>query len=407
MGLFGKKNKNSYQFTTKEQLEIDAKNGVDLKGITPRIKSGLLNEKVIVDISEINLENVDLTDANLSIMILRKVNLQNANLTNVNFKESSLTQSNLQGANLTKANFSYNLGGDKDADSYEGAELMLANLSNSKLSQTNFNYADLRGANLSNTDFTDNCNISSHTETCGVNFSGVNFSNKTILKMDFGILISNFLENGVNQEQGRGTCIIYTTRKLFKTSTKKIWIENPCDYFEITNLSGANFSNANFSYANLIHANFSGANLSGVNLSHSKSDDVPKNANDEYKVLLQLTRNLPSVDFTNADLTGAKLEYVKLKRANFSGANLSGAKMKYSDFRGANFSGANLSGAQLYSADLRGANLEGAILDGADTRKAKINEPDDSITQNENGESNIHYISKNVAIVRENIKTRD
>ena len=406
MGLFGKKNKNSYQFTTKEQLEIDAKNGVDLKGIAPHIKSGFGKEKILVDISEINLENVDLTDANLSIMILRKVNLQNANLTNVNFKESSLTQSNLQGANLEKANFSYNLGGGKDADSYEGAELRGANLSNSKLSQTNFSYADLRGANLSNTDFRDS-DVNSHTQTCGVNFSGANFSNKTMLKMDFGILIYNFLENGVNQEQGRGTCIVYTTRKLFKISTKKIWIENPCNYFEITNLSGANFSNADFSYANLIQANFSGANLSGVNLSYSKSDDIPKNANDEYKVLFHLTRNLPSVNFTKADLTGAKLEHVKLKRANFSGANLSGAKMKHSDFRGANFSGANLSGAQLYSADLRGANLEGAILDGADTRKTKINEPDNSLTQNENGESNIHYISKNVALVREDIKTRD
>jgi uncharacterized protein YjbI with pentapeptide repeats len=400
MGLFGKKNKNSYQFTTKEQLEEDAKNGVDLKGISLHVKSGFGKEKIHVDISEINLENVDLSNANLSVMILEKANLQKANLTNVNFKKSLLTEINLQGANLTNTNFSFNF--DNGSNDYQGARLLGANLSNSKLSQTNFDYADLRGADLSNTDFT-NSPITSHTQTCGTNFSGSNLSEKQMLKMDFGILIYNFLEDGVNQEQGQGTCIIYRTKK----ETKKIWIENPCDYFRITNLSGANFTNTDLSYANLIQANFSGANLSGANMSYSTSDDVPKNANDEYKVLLQLTQNLPSVDFTNADLNGAKLEHVKLKRANFSGANLSGAKMKHSDFRGANFSGANLSGAQLYSADLRGANLEGAILDGADTRKAKINEPDDSITQNENGESNIHYISKNVAIVRENIKTRD
>jgi hypothetical protein len=74
-----------------------------------------------------------------------------------------------------------------------------------------------------------------------------------------------------------------------------------------------------------------------------------------------------AANLSDADLSGANLSAVDLRRAdliladfhgaNLSGANLSEADLSMADLRGANLSGANLSRANLSEADLSGADL--------------------------------------------------
>ena len=68
----------------------------------------------------------------------------------------------------------------------------------------------------------------------------------------------------------------------------------------------------------------------------------------------------------NCDLSNARLEEAKLRKADLSGSNLYRANLEYADLRGANFTGADLSNARL-----RGANLTNAILDNAILRYTK------------------------------------
>src|SRR6266478_4341917 len=65
---------------------------------------------------------------------------------------------------------------------------------------------------------------------------------------------------------------------------------------------------------------------------------------------------------SNPDLSGAKLDYLDLRRANLSGANLTGVELKFSD----------LTDAQLFYADLNGARLKAVKLIRADMRGAAL-----------------------------------
>lgn len=95
-------------------------------------------------LSELCLENIDLSYAklnlaNLSGTNLSKANLMAANMAGANFSSCNLSKSQLVRANLSGANLS-------DAN-LRGADLSYADLSNTCLTGT-----DLRGANLARTD---------------------------------------------------------------------------------------------------------------------------------------------------------------------------------------------------------------------------------------------------------------
>jgi serine/threonine-protein kinase len=93
------------------------------------------------DLSNLNLQRLNLSNANFYESRLFKTNLQNADLSNADFGKSSLKQANLRDAKLVRAYMSYaNL---QEAD-LRGADLSYAYLSN----------ANLRGANLAGTNLT-------------------------------------------------------------------------------------------------------------------------------------------------------------------------------------------------------------------------------------------------------------
>ena len=105
--------------------------------------------------------------------------------------------------------------------------------------------------------------------------------------------------------------------------------------------------------ANLPRVDLSGADLSGAALRKA---------------------NLSDSDLSAADLSGADLSKVFLTKTNLSGADLSGADLCDAFLAKANLSGANLSGANLSGADFRKANLEKSNLSGADLSGANLSQ---------------------------------
>lgn len=138
--------------------QTDTTTGVRSRGTMgerpPTIASTKLNpEEILVayakgkrdftgqDLSSLNLQRADLSDANFHQSKLHKINLQGANLFSADFGRASLSQAVLKNTNLARAYLSH-------AD-LAGADLRGANLSYAYLS-----HANLRGANLCGADLT-------------------------------------------------------------------------------------------------------------------------------------------------------------------------------------------------------------------------------------------------------------
>jgi uncharacterized protein YjbI with pentapeptide repeats len=145
------------------------------------------------------------------------------------------------------------------------------------------------------------------------------------------------------------------------------------------NLSGANLTFANLSGAKLIgatlsDANLSGANLSGADLSGGKLigatlSDANLSGVDLRRASLSRATwdraTLNHAKLITTDLSGVKMDGVKLIGAKLSGAKLIGANLTLDDLSSADLSGATLSDADLSVVTLSDANLVGVILSGA------------------------------------------
>lgn len=93
--------------------------------------------------------------------------------------------------------------------------------------------------------------------------------------------------------------------------------------------------------------------------------------------LVNLVReDLRRVNFSNTDLSGARLAAADLRRANLKGANLSETDLRLANLILANLEGANLSGADLTLAYLSKANLIEADLRLTNLRLARLQESD-------------------------------
>ena len=133
-----------------------------------------------------------------------------------------------------------------------------------------------------------------------------------------------------------------------------------------------NCPNCNLSDANLSNIQLRNANLSGADLTNA----ILINASFEYVTFAGATlinadftgvnanayTSPAAVNFSSADLRGAKFIDARLIGSDFRGSNLLNV-----DFRGANLSGANLSSSNTSGADFRGTYLESAIMpDGSE-----------------------------------------
>ena len=95
--------------------------------------------------------------------------------------------------------------------------------------------------------------------------------------------------------------------------------------------------------------------------------------NEQHLIQLLESRQCPScqlndVDLTHADLRDADLKGAELRRANLSqarldGADLSGSDLSFTSLQGASLRGSDLRNSRLIGTDLRRADLTGALLD--------------------------------------------
>ena len=94
---------------------------------------------------------------------------------------------------------------------------------------------------------------------------------------------------------------------------------------------------------------------------------------EEHLIQLLESRQCPScqlndVDLTHADLRDADLKGAQLQRANLSqarldGADLSGSDLSFTSLQGASLRGSDLRNSRLIGTDLRRTDLSGALLD--------------------------------------------
>jgi uncharacterized protein YjbI with pentapeptide repeats len=89
-------------------------------------------------------------------------------------------------------------------------------------------------------------------------------------------------------------------------------------------------------------------------------------------LLLDLEKNIESMDLTNADLSSLNLVHVRIIGTKLMGANLFGAKLMNVDLSGANLQQAKLLSAKLTNANLMNANLSHANLTNADLSLANL-----------------------------------
>lgn len=148
----------------------------------------------------------------------------------------------------------------------------------------------------------------------------------------------------------------------------------------------ADFSNAIFHETDLGHAELDSCTFTDPDLSRSLFDALGLRRCRLGRVLF-LDQSLNGVDFSGADLSGARFLNLKLEGCDFSGAALTGAVLmgcrgvecrfagaelgnirmvEHCDFSGADFSGANLQLANLRAAALADARFAEADLGGAD-----------------------------------------
>ena len=186
-----------------------------------------------------------------------------------------------------------------------------------------------------------------------------------------------------------------------------------CANLQGTNFGGANLCGANFSRANLAGANFQKANLRGDHRGQDYRFEYPRNFTrpgilfraQTFFVCADLSyANLPELDLSEVDFSGATLKHANLRGSSFvpgmSGTTLSAIVSSQSAIlTGANLEGADLRdcrfgtyrespghaqrdviGTWMAGANLHGANLEGTSLFGAYLPGAVL--PDGSINHN-------------------------
>jgi len=290
---------------------------VFIRQIVSSEKSDLRNMNLSgLELENINLYQADLSGANLnktrmSGAVLMNANLRSADLTAADLADAKMTRICLRAADLSGANLSDARLREADLSEAKcnGANLRGADLRGAKLNKARLAWADLRGADLSDADL-------SGAILTDADLSGSDLSRAILSEADLSVA-------------NLSRCILAGA-----------------------DLTAARVGNADLSHTDLSGANFKWAELSGSSLSLAK---------------------MGNTKFREADLTRATLDDVKCRQADFRMAKLHGAKFRDADLRESDFSGADMSKTRVNGADLTWSNLSSANLEGADLSGAKLN----------------------------------
>ncbi len=159
---------------------------------------------------------------------------------------------------------------------------------------------------------------------------------------------------------------------LYGADLRKIQLQN--NVLGSMRLVGVNMENANLSNSVIDNNDFSHANLRNANLTKSHVIRLnlltvtgqPGNVIISQETLDSFRKPEYTVNFSDADLSGANLENSSLFRANFSNANLQGTILRDAELAGVNLSRSNITDDQLKECRcLLGARLPGfGLYDG-------------------------------------------
>ncbi|MBW4579343.1 MAG: pentapeptide repeat-containing protein [Tildeniella nuda ZEHNDER 1965/U140] len=272
-----------------------------------------------INLNEANLSGADLSHADFSGGNLSVANLSGANLSETNLSRAKLNVAKLSGANLTNANLSEAI--------LNVANLTLADLTHAELSQASLVRAELTRADLSSANLS-NANLSG-ADLKDAKLRNANLTNANLSRADLKwIVLTGANLTGANLH---GTDLSSADCSGADLSSTELRQSN----LSRTNLRGVNLSGANLRWADLSGADLSGADLSGAKLSGA---------------------TMTGANLSNANLIGTTLVHVDLTRANLIGA----------DWVGADLSGATLTGAKLYDVPRFGVKTDGMICEWVD-----------------------------------------
>lgn len=272
-----------------------------------------------INLNEANLSGADLSRADFSAANLSVANLSGANLSQTNLSKAKLNVAKLSGANLTNANLReaiLNVANLTLAD-LTGADLSQASLVRAELTRADLSGADLSRANLSGADLKD-------AKLRNANLTSANLSRADLKWTVFtGATLAEANLHGSDLSSADCSGADLSSTELRQSNLSR------------TNLRGVNLSGANLRWADLSGADLSGADLSGAKLSGA---------------------TMTGANLSNANLMGTTLVHVDLTRVNLMGA----------DWVGADLSGATLTGAKLYDVPRFGVKTDGIICEWVD-----------------------------------------
>lgn len=291
---------------------------MNITELTEKYTAGIRDFRGI-DLSEANLKDINLSNANLAGAKLSVTNLSGANLSEANLQEAKLNVARLSDANLSQANL-------------ERALLNVANLIRADLSKV-----QLRGASMIRVELIRAELSRANLEGALLNGSDVR---EAILRQ------ANLSRSDLSESNLQGALLIAAI--LEQTNLYR------------ANLSRADLTGANLKEADMRQALLHGSTLNDANISYADLSEADLSG-----------ANLSGADLSNANLTGAKLKGANLKQANlvntnFSNADLGDAILIQSDLVGADLTGANLTGAKLYGVSRFGVEVKDLICEWVD-----------------------------------------
>jgi uncharacterized protein YjbI with pentapeptide repeats len=301
-----------------------------------------------VDLSEMDLQGADFSGA-----ILEDANLGGANLDGCDFSQAVLARAQLTRTSMARAMLRQaNLGGAR----CDHAVLTGAMLHETNCHKTQFESCNLVGASFDQTHFNE-------AVLKGCNLGKSRWRQVSLIKMSLEDLV--FDEADFDQMtwiECRLQRVSFVAARLLRCG----FVTTDCS--DAVDFSGATLEGSSFAHgSSLVHAMFRNAlvkqcGLRTTPLAHADLSDA----------------RLDNSDFSECDMSHAKLERIAAGDSLFIRTNFTGAS-----FRDANLIDANLSKSDLRSADLGGANLYRADvsqaqidaltrMQGAYTQNAKV-----------------------------------
>ena len=286
-----------------------------------------------VDLSGMNMSDMDLRGRNLDLAKLRGADLSGSNLERAGFVDLDLFNVNLSRARLFDAVL--------NGSNLSHARLQMADLNGAEINGVDFSHADLTRADLSDflpAEYGESLLYEGAfdymLETRG--YTDVNLSHAILREAK----IQRRLLEPANLTGADMTGTDFTGSRIADASLAGAILNSAilskCDILGC-DFSGTKMQGVDLSESECVYSNFANADMSGANLESFCIGDV------EF---------VEEESWNNVDLSGANLKDAFLARVSFRNANLTGAK----------FLDANLSYADLSNSDLKETNFTGANL---------------------------------------------